>query len=204
MRRTFRFSRGCQTSMSRANRPEQTRRKATRSRWRGSMFAWILKTKPEKSGVVRGDDRGRWSPAGPAAARSSTNASQEELDAEVGQRAAEEDRRQLARQHRARGRTRSPASSSSSTSSRSRPPPSAPSSASSAGSSSVASVTGARFAPCSVRSKRCTVCAAQIVDAAEIRPVADRPVQRAGLQTRASSRSRPAARAGAGSAGRAC
>ena len=36
------------TSMPRVNRPEQTRTKATRSRWLGSMFAWILKTKPEK------------------------------------------------------------------------------------------------------------------------------------------------------------
>ena len=34
--------------MSLVNRPEQTRTNATRSRWRGSMFAWILKTKPLK------------------------------------------------------------------------------------------------------------------------------------------------------------
>ena len=38
------------TAMSRSNFPEQTRTKAMRSRWRGSMFAWILKTKPENAG----------------------------------------------------------------------------------------------------------------------------------------------------------
>ena len=42
----------CTTGMSLASRPEQMRRKATRSRWRGFMFAWILKTKPEKFGSV--------------------------------------------------------------------------------------------------------------------------------------------------------
>ena len=36
-------------SAPRSKRPEQMRRNATRSRWSGSMFAWILKTKPEKS-----------------------------------------------------------------------------------------------------------------------------------------------------------
>ncbi len=35
--------------MSFSNRPLTTRRKATRSRWLGSMFAWILKTKPLNS-----------------------------------------------------------------------------------------------------------------------------------------------------------
>src|SRR5437868_3005711 len=33
--------------MPRANRPEHRRTNAIRSRWRGSMFAWILNTKAE-------------------------------------------------------------------------------------------------------------------------------------------------------------
>ena len=33
----------------RTKRPDATRRNAIRSRWRGSMFAWILKMKPEKA-----------------------------------------------------------------------------------------------------------------------------------------------------------
>ncbi len=37
--------------MPRLNSPEESRRKAIRSRWFGSMFAWILKTKPETSGL---------------------------------------------------------------------------------------------------------------------------------------------------------
>ena len=54
-----RGSRGCvlrarplTTGMSFTNRPEQTRTNATRSRWRGSMFACILKTKPVKRSSV--------------------------------------------------------------------------------------------------------------------------------------------------------
>ena len=38
--------RKCLTFMPRSKRPEHTRKKAMRSRWAGSMFAWILKTKP--------------------------------------------------------------------------------------------------------------------------------------------------------------
>ena len=34
------------------NFPETTRMNATRSRWFGSMFAWILNTNPENSGFV--------------------------------------------------------------------------------------------------------------------------------------------------------
>ena len=70
------------TCMSFASRPEQTRRNATRSRWRGFMFAWILNTKPEKSG--------RWarrcaSPARPRPRRRRQlqQRVQERLDAEV-------------------------------------------------------------------------------------------------------------------------
>ncbi len=40
--------------MSFVSRPEQMRTNATRSRCRGFMFAWILKTNPEKSGWVGG------------------------------------------------------------------------------------------------------------------------------------------------------
>ncbi|MNN44359.1 hypothetical protein D3C81_1586460 [compost metagenome] len=36
----------CSSFMPRSNLPEHTRTKAMRSRWRGSMFAWILNTKP--------------------------------------------------------------------------------------------------------------------------------------------------------------
>ena len=36
--------------MPRLNPPEQSRRKATRSRWLGSMLAWTLNTKPDTSG----------------------------------------------------------------------------------------------------------------------------------------------------------
>ena len=38
--------------MSFASRPEQMRRNATRSRWRGFMFACTLNTNPEKCGSV--------------------------------------------------------------------------------------------------------------------------------------------------------
>ncbi len=38
--------RGWKSFMPRSKRPEQSRMKASRSRWRGSMFAWILNTKP--------------------------------------------------------------------------------------------------------------------------------------------------------------
>lgn len=41
--------RGRLTLMPRSNSPDTIRTKAIRSRWRGSMLAWILKTKPEKS-----------------------------------------------------------------------------------------------------------------------------------------------------------
>jgi hypothetical protein len=45
--------------------PEQTRMKAMRSRWLGSMFAWILKTKP----VIFGSSPRRCAPRRPAARR---------------------------------------------------------------------------------------------------------------------------------------
>ncbi len=85
-------SRALTTAMSFARRPEQMRRNATRSRWRGFMFAWILKTNPEKSGSV-----GRITPAsllrGAGTWRERQQRVKKRLDAEVVQRAAEEDRR---------------------------------------------------------------------------------------------------------------
>jgi hypothetical protein len=42
------------TFMPRVSRPEQMRRKATRSRCAGSMFAWILKTNPLNSSCAGG------------------------------------------------------------------------------------------------------------------------------------------------------
>ena len=78
--------------MSFSNRPEQTRTNATRSRWRGSMFAWILKTKPvnrSSVGLTMPESRQsrlrRW--------RELDERLEERLEAEVRQRAAEEHRR---------------------------------------------------------------------------------------------------------------
>ena len=76
--------------------PEQTRMKAMRSRWLGSMFAWILNTKPVIFGSC-GIDRARVAPPARAAAarirraRRSGRARRNCL-----QRAAEKDRRQMA------------------------------------------------------------------------------------------------------------
>src|SRR3954470_13188524 len=51
MERRMSFSsRTFRTVMPRSKRPEHTRRNASRSRWAGSMFAWILKTNPLKAG----------------------------------------------------------------------------------------------------------------------------------------------------------
>ncbi len=44
--------RTCFTFMPRVSLPEHTRMKAMRSRWLGSMFAWILKTMPVMAGSV--------------------------------------------------------------------------------------------------------------------------------------------------------
>ena len=44
--------RTCRTSIPASNRPETIRTNAIRSRCRGSMFAWILNTKPVKPGDV--------------------------------------------------------------------------------------------------------------------------------------------------------
>ena len=93
--------RTCCTFIPRSKRPEQTRRKATRSRCARSMFAWILKTNAAEAARRRG----RW-------ARCSTCARQrrrhqlaerveERLEAEVVDRAAEEHRRHLAAWKRA-------------------------------------------------------------------------------------------------------
>ena len=44
--------RRCWTFIPRSKRPEHTRRNAMRSRCWGSMFAWILNTKPENASAV--------------------------------------------------------------------------------------------------------------------------------------------------------
>ena len=44
--------RTCFTFMPRVSRPEHNRMKAMRSRWLGSMFAWILKMMPVIAGSV--------------------------------------------------------------------------------------------------------------------------------------------------------
>ena len=54
------------------------------------MFAWILKTKPLKSGAGGFDDAGLGSRARCGGGASSISAAQKRLEAEVGQRAAEE------------------------------------------------------------------------------------------------------------------
>ena len=83
------------TTMPRSKRPEQTRTNATRSRWVLSMLAWTLKTRPEN---------GRFERPGVAVAVLLRAGRRDEVDhgvedqahAEVGQRRAEEHRRQLA------------------------------------------------------------------------------------------------------------
>ena len=88
--------RTCDVIAPRTKRPEQMRRKATRSRWSGSMFAWILKTKPEKR-CFTGIDRDRRSTlARRRAGRQLEEALEERQHAEVRERAAEEHRRLVA------------------------------------------------------------------------------------------------------------
>ena len=86
--------RTCCTSMPRLNLPEQMRMKAMRSRCWGSMFAWILNTKPEKSGssASSGPMRGG---AGARRLGQIDELVQERLQAEVVHGAAEEHRRHL-------------------------------------------------------------------------------------------------------------
>ena len=81
--------------MPRESLPEQTRMKAMRSRWFGSMLAWILKTKP----VIFGSRRLDQALVGVLRARRRRECRQrvdEVAHAEIAQRAAEEDRRQMA------------------------------------------------------------------------------------------------------------
>ena len=54
-----RSRRRCLIFMPRSKRPEHTRRKAMRSRWAGSILAWILNTKPENARFVGRDDAQR-------------------------------------------------------------------------------------------------------------------------------------------------
>ena len=81
--------------MPRVRRPEQTRRNAMRSRWLGSMFAWILKTKPD----IAGSSGATMRVLGGARLRRRSEGGQaldQVTDAEIAQRAAEQDRRQMA------------------------------------------------------------------------------------------------------------
>ncbi len=78
--------------MSFVNRPEQTRTNATRSRCRGSMFAWILNTNPVKRLVGR-RHHSRIALTRLRRRRELDQRLEERLEPEVGQGAAEEDRR---------------------------------------------------------------------------------------------------------------
>ena len=82
--------------MPRVSRPEQTRMKAMRSRWFGSMLAWILNTKP----VIVGSRRPRPGACRPPAPRGggakSASASSRSRTPKLLQRRAEEHRRQMA------------------------------------------------------------------------------------------------------------
>ena len=62
------------TFIPRVNFPEQIRKKAIRSRWARSMFAWILKTKPEKA-VSSGETIRVIAARGPGGGAISTKAS---------------------------------------------------------------------------------------------------------------------------------
>ena len=88
---------GC-SFMPRSKRPEQTRRKAIRSRCAGSMLAWILNTKPENFGSSGCDACASASRRGSGAGDSSTTRVEQLLHAEVVDRRAEEHRRLLAGQ----------------------------------------------------------------------------------------------------------
>ena len=98
-RRTIFPVRTCCTFIPRSKRPEHTRTNAMRSRCRGSMFAWILNTKPVNSG-----SSGSTMPARRLVRRRRRREIEElleeRLDAEVGERAAEEHRREIAREQR--------------------------------------------------------------------------------------------------------
>ena len=81
--------------MSFSKTPEQTRMNARRSRWRLSMFAWILKTKPVKVSLVGFDDRllaADVREARRGRRRELEQRVEKRLDAEVVDRASEEDR----------------------------------------------------------------------------------------------------------------
>ena len=135
--------RTCFTCIPASNRPEQMRTNATRSRCFGSMFAWILNTKPVNCSVGRLDEPGRRLARRRRAARAR------------GTRAGTARRRSSSARCRrtpATARRRAPprrlngcpASSSSAMSCTSRSCASAPSSSRSAGSSSEPTCTSAR------------------------------------------------------------
>ena len=85
--------------MPRSNRPEQMRAKATRSRCDGSMLAWTLKTNAENGAL-----EGRGSPSSIEPRRRRRGQLDDRVEqhahAEVGQRRADEHRRRLAGEER--------------------------------------------------------------------------------------------------------
>ena len=88
--------RGTVSFMPRVKWPDASRTNAMRSRCFGSMFAWILNTKPDDLRLGRRDRRARAPAAGAAAARASATPGEQLAHAEVVDRAAEEHRRQVA------------------------------------------------------------------------------------------------------------
>ena len=83
------------TTIPRSNRPEQTRTKAMRSRWLGSMLACTLNTKAE-NGASSGRGTPGVSSRGLRRRRQVDDRVEQQADAEVGERRPEEHRRHLA------------------------------------------------------------------------------------------------------------
>ncbi len=195
--------RACRTSMPRVNFPEQTRTKATRSRCAGSMFAWILKTKPEKKGRRGLDESGR-GVARRRGGRQLEEAGEERLDAEVVQGAPEEDGRQLAGEEERRWSNGIPAASSIASSSTRRAWASAPSSPARAGSSrskvSAASLAALRLAPLVAEE----LLVPAVVDALEVASPSRWARRRGSRGCRGPSRPRPSGRTGRARPGPAC
>jgi hypothetical protein len=156
--------------MPRVSLPEQTRMKAMRSRWFGSMFAWILKTKPDMLRLGR-LDHALVGLLGARRRRIGGERIEQIAHAEILERAAEVDRRQMC--PRGRPRDRRLAGLTSSTSSRQRR------GVCPCGSSVVDDgSSGPRRPPASARSslvERRNACWLEIVGADEIAAAADRP-----------------------------
>jgi hypothetical protein len=84
--------RTCLTFMPRVSLPEHSRANAMRSRWFGSMLAWILNTKADM--LFSSARPCACRPSAPAAAAHAADGVEQIADAEVLQRRAEEHRRQ--------------------------------------------------------------------------------------------------------------